>query len=71
MAYDGKKRFGVRRFARTQGQKSMYSIYMYSMYVYIYIYIYKYIYKLLKSFCANIFVVYFHRKLLPRYSYCL
>ena len=39
MAYDGKKRFGVRRFARTQGQKSMYSIYMYSIYIYIYIYI--------------------------------
>ena len=40
MAYDRKKRFGVRRFARTQGQKSMYSVYMYSIYVYIYIYIY-------------------------------
>ena len=51
MAYDRKKRFGVRRFARTQGQKSMYSVYMYSIYVYIYIYIYIYIKNSEKLLC--------------------
>ena len=42
---------------------------MYVMYI-IHIYIYTYIY-ILKSFCGNMFVVYFHLKFLHKYSYYL